>query len=178
MAQYPGVDLLFADEDWLDAEGRRERPFFKPGWSAELQRGCDLVGPFAFYRTELVRAATVAAGPAWRYDLANQVAAASRAERIRHIPAVLCHRSALPPGHAEAMRRAAAAQLVRDRVAAQVEPVPGRPGWLRTRYALPRPEPLVSRHRPDPRPRRPAPGVCRRRAEPHRVSGARIAAGR
>ena len=144
LAQYPQTDLIFADEDWLDAAGRRVRPFFKPGWDAELQRGRDLVGPFAFYRAALVRRASVAAGPAWRYDLANQVAAATAPERIRHVPAMLCHRGTLPPGHADAMRAATAAQLARDGVAARVEPAPGRPGHQRIIYALPQPAPLVS----------------------------------
>jgi GT2 family glycosyltransferase len=143
LAQYPHLDLLFADEDWLDAEGQRERPFFKPGWDPELQRGRDLVGPFAFFRTALVRAATVSDDAAWHYDLANQVAAATRPERIHHIPAILCHRTALPPGHAQAMQ-AAAAQLQRDGVATQVIPVRGQPEWQRIIYDISGSEPLVS----------------------------------
>ncbi len=154
VAQYPQTDLLFADEDWLDGAGRRVRPFFKPGWNAELQRGRDLVGPFAFFRAGLVRRATLAAGPAWRYDLANQVAAATWPDRIRHMPAVLCHRVAPPPRHAPAMRSAMAAQLRRQGIAAEVLPVPDRPCEQRVVYELPQPEPLVcvivpTRDRPD-----------------------------
>ncbi len=144
LAQYPQVDLLFADEDWLDGDGGRVRPFFKPGWDPELQRGRDLVGPFAFYRTALVRQAALSCGPAWRYDLANQVAAATWPDRIRHVPAVLCHRAALPAGHAEAMRAAMATQLQRSATAGEVVPVPRQPGLHRVVYGLPRPEPLVS----------------------------------
>ncbi len=144
LAQYPHLDLLFADEDWLDAEGQRERPFFKPGWDPELQRGRDLVGPFAFFRTALVRAATVSDDAAWHYDLANQVAAATRPERIHHIPAILCHRTALPPGHAQAMQAAVAAQLERDGVVARVASVPGHPEWKRIIYDISGSEPLVS----------------------------------
>ncbi len=144
LAQHPHTDLLFADEDWLDAEGRREQPFFKPGWDPDLQRARDLVGPFAFFRAALARQASLPGGPAWRYDLANQVAAAARPGGIRHVPAVLCHRTTLPPGHAEAMRAATAAQLRRDGVAARVEPVPDRPCEQRVVFALPDPEPLVS----------------------------------
>jgi O-antigen biosynthesis protein len=144
LAKQPQLDLLFADEDWLDAHGRRVRPFFKPGWNAELQRGRDLVGPFAFFRTALVRAATAPSGPAWLYDLANQVAAATTPDRIHHVPAVLCHRTAAPSGHAEAMRAASAAQLRRDGVAARIESAPDSDGWHRVIYDLPQPEPLVS----------------------------------
>ena len=144
LAQYPQTDLLFSDEDWIDAAGRRVRPFFKPGWDRELQRARDLVGRFAFFRTALVRRASLSAGPAWRYDLANQVAAATWPDRIRHVPAVLCHRLTLPPGHADAMRAAASAQLQREGVAAQVVPVPDRPCEQRVVYGMPDTEPLVS----------------------------------
>ena len=143
LARQPQLDLVFADEDWLDAEGQRVRPFFKPGWDAKLQRGRDLVGPFAFLRASLVRTADVIAGPAWQYDLASQVAAASRPERIHRIPAVLCHRVARPPGYA-ARHAVVAAQLQRGGVAAAVEAVGDAPSLQRVVYDLPYPAPLVS----------------------------------
>ena len=95
----PEVDILYADEDWL-AGGKRARPFFKPNWDAELQKERDLLGPFTFMRASLVRQATVSPGADWLYDLANQVAASTRPERIQHICAVLCHRGAPPPRRA------------------------------------------------------------------------------
>ncbi len=144
LARHPDLDLVFADEDWLDGAGRRQRPFLKPGWDPELQRGRDLVGPFAFFRTSLVRAATVSAGLAWHYDLACQVAASSRPERIHHIPAVLCHRSVALPGQGVARRDVALAQLKRDDVRAELLPVAGHPDLHRVVYAVPDPEPLVS----------------------------------
>jgi GT2 family glycosyltransferase len=116
------------------------RPFFKPGWDPELQRARDFLGPFTFFRTALLRGVAPAAGPAWLYDLANQAAAAAQPDRIRHIPAVLCHR-VVPPDLAS-QRAAAAAQLQRDGVAARVEPA--APDWNRVAYALPEPAPLVS----------------------------------
>ena len=58
LAEQPQTALLFADEDWIGADGERTRPFFKPGWDVELQRGQDLVGPFAFYSTALLRQVT------------------------------------------------------------------------------------------------------------------------
>ena len=143
LARHPQLDLVFADEDWLDAEGRRVQPFFKPGWDAELQRGRDLIGPFAFLRTSLVRTADVAAGTAWQYDLASQVAAASRPERIHRIPAVLCHRVAPPPGYA-ARQAVVTAQLKRSGVTAAVEAVGDAPDLQRVIYDVPYPAPLVS----------------------------------
>ena len=144
-ARYPEADIVFADEDWADEDGmvaaRRVRPFFKPGWDAELQRSRDLLGPFTFFRLALVREAVVEAGPAWRYDLANQVARSTRPERILHIPAVLCHRRA-PPPDAAAMREAAEAAMRREGTAARA--VPAADMIHRMIYPLPRPAPLVS----------------------------------
>ena len=157
LAEQPQTNLLFADEDWIDAAGQRSRPFFKPDWDPELQRGLDLAGPFAFYRTHLVRqfAESVQPSPAWRYDLASRIAAVSLPERIRHVPAILCHRAApRPAGHAASMRRHAEDRLREQGIRAQVTPVVGREGWQQVAYALPQPEPLVSivvptRDRPD-----------------------------
>jgi len=41
----PGI--IYADSDVLDDEGTRRAPFFKPGWSPELLRERDYIGPFA-----------------------------------------------------------------------------------------------------------------------------------
>ncbi len=147
-AGHPDADVIFADEDWLEA-GRRVQPFFKPEWDEELQRGRDLLGPFTFFRAALLREASPESGPAWLYGLASQVAAAARPGSIRHIPAVLCHRAA-PPAPAEALRGAAAAQLRRQGIAAQAVPasvpasMPAGAGGHRIVYALPQPAPLVS----------------------------------
>jgi O-antigen biosynthesis protein len=157
LAEQPQTDLLFGDEDWLGAEGQRTRPFFKPGWDPELQRGQDLVGPFAFYRTTRLRdlAGAGLAGPAWRYDLASRFAAALLPERIQHVPAILCHRVAPPPaGHAAAMCRHAEEHLRVQGIAAQAQPMDEQQEWQRIVYAVPQPEPLVSviiptRDRPD-----------------------------
>ncbi len=55
LAEQPQTDLLFGDEYWINTTGQRSQPFFKPGWDIELQRGQDLVGPFAFYHTTRLR---------------------------------------------------------------------------------------------------------------------------
>jgi GT2 family glycosyltransferase len=147
LGEQPQTALLFADEDWVGPDGNRTRPFFKPGWDIELQRGQDLVGPFAFYGMQALRqvALTGLDGPAWLYDLASRVAAESLPERIRHVPAVLCHRVALPPaGYDEALANHAAEHLHAASVAAEIHPMEERSGWQRVCYALPGSEPLVS----------------------------------
>ena len=143
VAQYPQTDLIFADEDQLDADGTRVCPFFKPGWDAELQRGRDLLGPFVFLRTALVREAVVSSGAAWRLDLANQIAAATVPTRIRHIPAVLCHRRS-PATDDTALRAALAANLQRTGAPGRILPVAGQAGCHRVIYDTPSTEPAVS----------------------------------
>ena len=42
--QEAGVQIVYSDEDCLDAQGRRERPRFKPDWSPDLLTGCMYLG--------------------------------------------------------------------------------------------------------------------------------------
>jgi GT2 family glycosyltransferase len=144
LANQPNLDLIFADEDWLTTDGQRVAPFFKPGWDPELQAGRDLIGAFAFFRTSLVRLAMPPKGAAWRYDVASQVAAATQADRIHHVPAVLCHRAVSTAPAAETLRHVAAAHLSRKGISCRVEPVAGRSGCHRVVYRLPAIEPLAS----------------------------------
>jgi GT2 family glycosyltransferase len=144
LAREPALDVVFADEDWLDAAGARVRPFLKPGWDEDLQRGTDLLGPFTFLRASLVRQLAVSPGPAWRYELASRVALATRRERIGHIPMILCHRSAQSPGEDAARLAIVQAGLERDGIAAQVKPIIDMPAWRRVIYPVPRPAPRVS----------------------------------
>src|SRR5262249_30230926 len=44
------VELAYADEDWLSADGKRHRPFFKPAWSLELALERDLLGGAVWVR--------------------------------------------------------------------------------------------------------------------------------
>ena len=142
LARDPCLDVVFADEDWLDADGCRVRPFLKPGWDEDMQRGTDLLGPFTFLRASLVKQLDVPPGPAWQYELGSRIALASRPERIRHIPVILCHRCARGQ---EATRAAVAqAELAREEINAQVVPIKDKPGWQRVIYGLPQPAPLVS----------------------------------
>jgi GT2 family glycosyltransferase len=139
LARSPQTVLAFADEDWLDDAGARTSPFFKPGWDPELARGRDLIGPFAFFSARLLRDAKPCDSPAWRLDIAYQIAAIAGGDRILHIPAVLCHRMAPPLEDQDVL----AAHLTRTGVAARLEALPAATGLQRVIYDLPV-EPLVS----------------------------------
>src|SRR5439155_10071742 len=51
----PAVDMLYSDEDKLQPDGLRVRPFFKPDWSPQYFRGCMYTCHLGLYCTALVR---------------------------------------------------------------------------------------------------------------------------
>jgi GT2 family glycosyltransferase len=92
LQQHRDADLIYSDEDKLDARGARCEPFFKPGWSPELMLSCMYICHFSVYRRALVQAI----GGFRRgfegsqdYDLALRVS--ERTTRVHHIPKVLYH---------------------------------------------------------------------------------------
>ena len=96
----PDTLLVFTDEDQADPAGRRSAPRFKPDYSPDAMQAMDAVGQLALYRTGLIAelgGLDPAAAPHEAYDLARRAAAVAGPGRIRHVPAVLCHRAAPPP---------------------------------------------------------------------------------
>lgn len=90
------ADLIYADEDRLDAEGRPHSPWLKPAWSPDLQRSHCYLGDFVLYRSQLFPAGALPpVGPDWPRQVA--LLAATRAERILHLPRILSHRTGPPP---------------------------------------------------------------------------------
>lgn len=86
------ADLLYTDEDRIDAQGRRVRPHFKPGWSPELLTSC-------MYCAHLLvisrRAFTDVGGFRPRFDGSQDYDLALRVTEgdvsVKHIPRVLYH---------------------------------------------------------------------------------------
>ncbi len=56
IAARPDAQALFCDEDKLDEQGARTRPFFKPAWDAEWIRTTNCVLHFLVARTDALRA--------------------------------------------------------------------------------------------------------------------------
>jgi len=86
------ADLIYTDEDRLDADGRRVEPVFKPDWSPDLLLSCPYVGHLmALSREALERTGGVRPGfdGAEDYDLVLRLA--DRPAVVRHIPLVLYH---------------------------------------------------------------------------------------
>ncbi len=148
----PEADLLYSDEDRMDAAGRRVLPFFKPGWSPDLLRSGNYVCHFLVVRRELLeQVGRVREGydGAQDYDLILRVS--ERARRIAHIPRILYHWRVSStsmagdvrnkPKASSAARRALEDHLARCGEQATVEePVPTT---FHVRYPV-RGQPLVS----------------------------------
>jgi len=49
------LQLLYSDEDKLDAQSRRSDPYFKSDWNPELLLAQNFVSHLGVYRTDLVR---------------------------------------------------------------------------------------------------------------------------
>jgi GT2 family glycosyltransferase len=160
--QQEEVDVFYSDEDSLDANGRRSRPFFKPDWSPDLCLSSLYACRFGVYRRQLVQEvggfrSQYAACP--EYDLLLRCT--EQSERISHIPRVLYHArvgvsgAALPLGEkpeekAQVATHQIAKRALQDAIerrgeAASVEDGPV-PGVFRVRRRIHRSlgEPLIS----------------------------------
>lgn len=142
----PGLDLLCADEDRLDAAGARCDPLFKPGLDPELAVALDTLSAFAPLRTSLARALGLRTGfaGAERYDLLLRALRRAGPAHARHLPHLLAHVQGAPGAGAEAGALAAAQDHL-DATLPGAAATPGRvPGTRRVRPPLPARPPLVS----------------------------------
>jgi len=156
IARHPGAELIYSDEDKLDAGGRRYDPYFKPDFSRELFRSQNYLNHLTVHR-----AANIRSVGGWRtgfegsqdYDISLRILERIDARNIRHIPKVLYHWRAAEGSTAasggekcyayDAGMRALKEHVARSGLAATVESAPDTP-FYRLRFKLPDPAPLVS----------------------------------
>jgi O-antigen biosynthesis protein len=145
LASEPDLDVIYSDEDRLDASGKRVEPFFKPDWSPDLLLSMNYLGHLTVARSTLVQEV---GGP--RPELAGSqdhdllLRLSERTSRIGHIARVLYHGRREPAAAGAAIEpgvRAIEAALVRRGLPGKVESQ--RPGLYGVRYRV-RGEPLVS----------------------------------
>lgn len=154
VAGNPGLELVYGDEDHIDGDGTRSRPFFKPDWDPEWLRTTNCVMHPVAIRTALLRrlgGLRTGIDGVQDWDLLLRVAEAVAPEAIAHVPGVLYHWRAHPGSTAAGVYEKegivrAQEQALRDSIRrrgeqAQVEK--GTGGW-RIRYAIPGEAPLVS----------------------------------
>ncbi|MFL5339808.1 MAG: glycosyltransferase [Gemmataceae bacterium] len=135
VAAQPDADLIYSDEDEIDAAGRRRRPRFKPDWSPDYLRSTNYIGGLLVLRLDLLRNVGTFHS---EYDLVLK--AGELARRIVHVPEVLYHRGRpVDTSHDESALRD---HLQRIGIPADVSPRE-HPGTFRVRYWHAR-QPLVS----------------------------------
>jgi O-antigen biosynthesis protein len=90
--QNGGADIIYSDEDYIDAGGHPVRPNFKPGWSPELLLNCMYMGHFLVVSREGIERAGWFRSDydgAQDYDLVLRMT--DHAPEVRHVPQVLYH---------------------------------------------------------------------------------------
>lgn len=149
-----GFDLLYSDEDKLDPQGARTRPWFKPDFDAEWIRTTNCVLHFMVLRTALLRelgGLSTGIDGAQDWDLVLRAVERCGRERVRHLPYVLYHWRELPGSTAAASFEKPALVAAQRRVVEDTLRRRGEAGAIapsahgfRIAYALPDPPPLAS----------------------------------
>ena len=86
------ADLIYSDEDKIDAAGRRYDPQFKPDWSPELLLSYNYVNHFCCVRRTLFeKAGRFRPGYEGSQDHDLLLRATERTDRVCHIPHILYH---------------------------------------------------------------------------------------
>jgi O-antigen biosynthesis protein len=150
-ARFSGACLIYADEDRVDATGRRFDPQFKCDWNPELLLGHDCIGRPALWSAAHLRERLASArddvGAGWRHDMALRGTESLTGSEVVHVPHLLCHRRDGPANENSASLAAVQAHLDRSASDARAEPqadAPAGMAGIRVRFALPQPAPLVS----------------------------------
>lgn len=87
------ADVVYADEDWLTAEGTRTRPFHKPCWSPDRLRSQPYLSGVVGYRMQSLHDIDV--DPSLSADeqlYALALSVTDETSNVAHLPAIACHR--------------------------------------------------------------------------------------
>jgi len=97
LAENPATDILYSDDDKVDATNHRYSPQFKPDWSPELLLSYMYFSHlFVIRRALFVEAGGLRVGFEGSQDYDLALRATERTSHIGHIPKVLYHWRALP----------------------------------------------------------------------------------
>ncbi len=95
---HPDVDLIYSDEDKVDAGDKRFDPYFKSDWNLALMLSQNAFGHLGVFRRSLVERVGGFRSDfegSQDHDLVLRCALETSPERIRHIPRILYHRRAI-----------------------------------------------------------------------------------
>ena len=88
----PDADVLYSDEDKIDAAGRFHQPFFKPDWSPDALLSSNYLCHFTVLRRSLLeKLGSFRAGFEGAQDYDLFLRATEQARQIAHVPKVLYH---------------------------------------------------------------------------------------
>ena len=152
---HPDAELLYSDEDKIDAQGRRFGPYFKPDWNPDLLTGQNYLCHLLVYKAELIRSLggfRVGLEGSQDWDLILRATDALDPAKIRHIPRILYHWRAIATStalitEAKSYIMTSGERALRDHFARRGENVTlleTAEGYWRAKYRLPDPPPLVS----------------------------------
>lgn len=154
---HPDAELIYSDEDKIDAQGNRYGHYFKCDFNYELLLAQNMISHLGVYRRktmEKVGGFRIGLEGSQDYDLALRFVEHIDDNQIIHIPKILYHwraiegSTALAPGEkdyaSDAMRKALQEHLERRGKKAEVLPAPGIPNFNRVVFHRPEPKPLVS----------------------------------
>jgi GT2 family glycosyltransferase len=131
----PDIDVLYSDEDKLDASGQRTAPFYKPDWSPHMLREVMYVGHLLMARRALIQQVG-GFDPVYDgvQDFEMMLRLGERARKVVHVSDILYHWRRIPgsvadrtdakPGLGERQVEAVNAHLTRMNVPARAQPHP------------------------------------------------------
>ena len=153
----PDAQIVYSDEDKIDAQGLRFGPYFKGEYNRELMWAQNMISHLGCYRRDTlteIGGFRLGFEGSQDYDLALRVLERCRSDQVIHVPHVLYHwraivgSTALAPDQKpyadSASRRALREHLARIGISAEVDPAPEIPNMNRVRPQLPETLPLVS----------------------------------
>lgn len=91
---HPDANLVYSDEDKIDANDQRYEPWFKPNWNPDLMLSSNQMANFGVYRAALVKEVEgfkLEHEGNQHYDLSLRIIEKTSVDKIRHIPHILCH---------------------------------------------------------------------------------------
>lgn len=95
--EHPSADLIYSDEDKIDADGRRYDPQHKPDWSPELLLSYNYINHFTVLRRSLFeRVGRFRIGYEGSQDHDLLLRVTEQTDQVVHIPRILYHWRSLP----------------------------------------------------------------------------------
>lgn len=144
--KHPDADIIYSDEDKINARGERLLPHFKTDWNPVMLRSLNYIGKACIYRSAIIQQIAgfdKKAETAKNYDLLLRCIEKTSAKKIRHIPHVLYHehyqdaQSDAKTAKKQDTATALLSHFKRTGVAVELKPNPHQEDYWRVRFTTP-----------------------------------------